>query len=231
MVPSCGCGSANIGIHYGAAFTGLTAVHTAEGTAGTVLAEVALPGPIRSQQAAYGIHPALLDACFQSLVAHPDVGRADSGGLLLPRGVRRLRAHQSTRNARFCLTRVTKVDAAGVKADLDVLDEHGTVLLTVQGLQLGTGVSESEQADRVLNKRLLTVEWQQQALPEVGHAEPVAWLLISTCDAADLLATTLTDALKTHDAKCTTIFWPSGADHPVGAAPLPLIWAPTNFTV
>ena len=210
----------NIGIHYGAAFMGLTAVHTAEGTAGTVLAEVALPAPIRSQQAAYGIHPALLDACFQSLVAHPDVGRADSGGLLLPLGVRRLRTHQSTRNARFCLTRVTKVDAAGVEADLDVLDEHGTVLLTVQGLQLGTGVSESEQADRVLNKRLLTVEWQQQALPEVGHAEPVAWLLISTCDAADLLATTLTDALKTHDAKCTTIFWPLGADHPVGAAAL-----------
>ncbi len=205
----------NIGIHYGAAFTGLTAVHTAEGPPGTVLAEVALPAPIRSQQAAYGIHPALLDACFQSLGVHPDVG-----GLLLPLGVRRLRAHQSTRNARYCLTRVTKVDAAGIEADLDVLDERGTVLLTVQGLQLGTGVSTSEQADRVLNKRLLTVEWQQQALPEVGHADPVTWLLISTCDAADLLATTLADALKRHDAKCTTIFWPLGAGHPVDAASL-----------
>ena len=38
---------------------------------GTVLAEVGPPGSIRSQQAAYAVHPALLDACFQSLTAHP----------------------------------------------------------------------------------------------------------------------------------------------------------------
>ena len=39
------------GIQYGPAFTGLAAAHTAEGTVSTVLAEVGLPGPIRSQQA------------------------------------------------------------------------------------------------------------------------------------------------------------------------------------
>jgi hypothetical protein len=31
---------------------------------------------------------------------------------------------------------VTRADAAGVDADLDVLDEHGTVLLAVRGLQM-----------------------------------------------------------------------------------------------
>ena len=61
------------GIQYGPAFTGLAAACTAEGTVGTVLAEVGLPGSIRSQQAAYGVHPALLDACFQSVAAHPGV--------------------------------------------------------------------------------------------------------------------------------------------------------------
>ena len=40
------------GIQYGPAFTGLAAAHTAEEAVGTVLAEVALPGSIRSQQAA-----------------------------------------------------------------------------------------------------------------------------------------------------------------------------------
>ena len=108
-------------------------------TVGTVLAEVALPGSIRSQQAAYGVHPALLDACFQSVAAHPDVQDVGNGGLLLPLGVRRLRAYGPTRNARYCYTRVTSADRAGVEADLDVLDEHGTVLLTVRGLRLGTG--------------------------------------------------------------------------------------------
>ena len=63
-----------VGIQYGAAFSGLAAVRTAEGLDGevtTVLAEVALPGAIRSQQSAYLSHPALLDACFQSVIVPP----------------------------------------------------------------------------------------------------------------------------------------------------------------
>ena len=61
------------GVQYGPAFSGLAAVHTGEGTTATVLVEVALPGQIRSQQDAYGVHPALLDACLQSVEAHSEV--------------------------------------------------------------------------------------------------------------------------------------------------------------
>ena len=63
--------------------------HSADKTVGTLLAEVRLPGPIRSQQTAYGVHPAFLDACFQSVAAHSDAQVAGSAGLLLPLGVRR----------------------------------------------------------------------------------------------------------------------------------------------
>ncbi len=113
--PSCGNRFDARGVQFGPAFTGLAAAHTAEGTAGTVLAEVGLPGSIRSQQAAYGVHPALLDACFQSVAAHPAVQGAGSGGLLLPLGVRRLRAYGPARNARYCYARVTRADAAAVR--------------------------------------------------------------------------------------------------------------------
>ena len=208
------------GVQFGPAFTGLAAARTAEGTVSTVLAEVGLPASIRSQQAAYGVHPALLDACFQSVAAHPAVEDAGNGGLLLPLGVRRLRAYGPARKARYCYARVTVATGTGTEADLDVLDEHGTVLLTLQGLQLGTGVSESGNRDRLLNKRLLTVEWQQQALPEMVRADAGKWLLINNSDAADLLVVKLTDALEKHGAKCTTIFWPIGTGHPVDAAPL-----------
>ena len=185
------------GMQYGPAFAGLAAARTARTkTVGTLLAEVGLPGPIRSQQNAYGVHPALLDACFQSVAAHPDAQAAASGGLLLPLGVRRLRAYAPARNARYCYTRVTSADGGRVEADLDVLDEHGTVLLAVRGLQIGTGASESGNRDRVLNERLLTIEWQQRTLPEADRADPGAWLLISTSATADVVATRLTDALK-----------------------------------
>ncbi|MGO9151586.1 sulfolipid-1 biosynthesis phthioceranic/hydroxyphthioceranic acid synthase [Mycobacterium sp.] len=200
-------------VQYGPAFGGLVAAYVSDGPDSTVLAEVALPGSIRSQQRAYGIHPALLDACFQSTGAHPAVQGAGSGGLLVPLGVRRLRAYASARTAHCCYTRVTQADAAGIEADLDVLDEQGTVLLEVRGLQISTGASMSGNQDRLMNERLLTIEWQQRTLPEADLSDAGRWLLISTSPTADVVATELTDALKLQGAECTAMCWPQHEDH------------------
>jgi len=203
------------GIRYGAAFTGLAAVHigedTGQDTAATVLAEVALPSQIRSQQGAYAVHPALLDACFQSVLAHPDIQAVGRDVLALPLGICRLRAYGAARHAHYCYTRVTKRDTTGIEADLDLLDEHGTVLLAVRGLRLGTGVTEHGRQDQVLGERLLTIEWQQRQLPDLPHECTGTWLLISTAD-ADRRATLLSDALKKHGGQCTVMCWPPYAD-------------------
>ncbi len=205
------------GIQYGPAFTGLAAAHTAEGTGTTVLAEIGLPSVIRTQQSSYGVHPALLDACFQSVAAHPSVANASYGGLLLPLGVRQLRAYGSVHTARYCYSRVTAATGGAVEADLDLLDKHGAVLLTVRGLQMGTGSAPGSERARVMSERLLTVEWQQRSLPDVATTEPGAWLLISTSDAADLLVAAFTDAMKLHDTECATMSWPQDAEHAAAA--------------
>ncbi len=53
---------------------------------------------------------------------------------------------------------------------------------------MGTGVSESGKRDRMLTERLLTIDWQQQELPEADAADAGSWLLITTPNADDLLA-------------------------------------------
>ncbi|OBB92750.1 type I polyketide synthase [Mycobacterium sp. 852002-30065_SCH5024008] len=198
------------GVRYGQAFSGLTALHIGAGATRTVLAEVALPGQIRSQQDAYGVHPALLDACFQSVAAHPELQSLGEDALALPLGLRRLRSYGPARGVRYCYTRVTKADASGVEADLEMLDENGVVLLAVQGLRLGAGAAENDHDERLLAKRLLTIEWRQRELPEAEHRNPGAWLVIGT--AADTVAP-LTEALKQLGAQCTTMCWPPHADH------------------
>jgi polyketide synthase 5 len=202
------------GMQYGPAFSGLGVVHTGEGD--TMLAEVALPRQIRSQQDAYGVHPALLDACFQSVEAHPHVQALGEGVLGLPLGVRRLRSYNAARNAHYCLTTVTKADVSGVEADIDVLDEHGTVMLTVAGLRLGAGDSEKGHRDRVLAERLLTIEWQPRELPETDEVDAGTWLLISTGN-ADQVATQLADTLKAVGAQYSSMCWPQHADHSLNA--------------
>ncbi len=199
------------GVQYGPAFTGLATVHTGEGQTDTVLAEVALPGHIRSQQHAYAVHPALLDACFQSVAAHPKVQALGGDVLALPLSIRRLRFFGAARNARYCYTRVTKADTSGVESDLDLLDEHGTVLLSVQGLRLGTAASESGHNERVLAQRLLTIKWSRRELPALEHADAGTWLLITTT--ADVVSSSLTDAMNGYGAQCITMCWPPNTDH------------------
>lgn len=198
------------GVQYGPAFAGLAAVLTGDGHTDTVLAEVALPRSIRSQQDAYGVHPALLDACFQSVAAHPDVQAMGEDVLGLPMGVRRLRAYDTTRNTHYCYTRLAGADATGIEVDIDVLDEHGAVLVEVRGLRLGTR-SEEARRDQVLADRLLSIEWQQRDLPEIEYTDASAWLLIDTVD--DGVAAALTHTLTQRDAQCTTLHWPLDADH------------------
>ena len=208
------------GLQYGPAFAGLAAVLIAENAGDTVLAEVGLPPSIRSQQTAYGVHPALLDACFQSVAAHPAIQAAGIGGLMLPLGVRSLRSHGAARDIRYSYSRVTRADATWVEADLELLDEHGAVVLVVEGLQIGSGSSESANRQRLLNERLLTIEWQQRELPETQLDEAGNWLLISTSAGADVVATSLTDALKLEGAQTTTMCWPQEADHAANAEQL-----------
>ncbi len=198
------------GVQYGPAFTGLVAAHVAEGSSLTVLIEIGLPSAIRTQQSSYNVHPALLDVCFQSVAAHPSFANADLGGLL-PVGVRQMRIHGPVSTARYCYAQVSSATKGAVEADLDILDKHGSVLLTVRGLQMGTGVSAGNERDRLMAERLLTVEWQQRELPETA-TETGPLLLVSTSDAAAPLATAITDAMKLRDEECTTLLWPHQAD-------------------
>ncbi|WP_445166398.1 sulfolipid-1 biosynthesis phthioceranic/hydroxyphthioceranic acid synthase [Mycolicibacterium sp. Dal123E01] len=206
------------GVQYGPAFAGLAATHT--GDDNTVLAEVALPRQIRMQQGSYGVHPALLAACFQALAANPQMQSVDHSVLGLPQGARRVRSFGPVRNAHYCYVRIVGVDAAGLDADLDVLDEDGAVLLRMQGLRCGPGVSDEAPRDRMLRDRLLTIDWLQRQLPEAPHVDAGSWLLISTTATADPLGTTLTESLKDQGAQCITVCWPPNADHIANAGHL-----------
>jgi polyketide synthase 5 len=201
------------GLQYGPAFHGLAAVLIADGSVDTVLAEVGLPTSIRSQQSSYHVHPALLDACFQSVAAHPAIQSAGIGGLMLPLGVRKLRTYGPAKDIRYAYSRLLRADGNSVEADLELLDEHGAVLLTVEGLQIGSGSSENANRQRVLNERLLTIEWQKRELPEPSRIDAGSWLLISTSAHADVVTNALTDALKVARAQTTTVCWPQQSDH------------------
>ncbi|QEN13261.1 sulfolipid-1 biosynthesis phthioceranic/hydroxyphthioceranic acid synthase [Mycolicibacterium sp. ELW1] len=194
------------GAQYGPAFSGLAAVHV-DGAAGSVLAAIALPTQIRSQRNVYDVHPALLDACFQSVEAIPQTSAFDVNAPVLPSGMRSLRSYGGLRNAQFCYTRLTNVDDTGFDADIDVLDGDGTVLLRVDGLHYGTADSGDTGNQRLLRERLLSIDWHRRELPEADHSQTGTWLLVSTGD-DDSAVSPLVNALKTNGAPPVTVHCP-----------------------
>ena len=83
------------------------------------------------------------------------------------------------------------------------------MLLAVEGLQLSAGVSEHEQANRLLNERLFTIEWEQRELPEISHIDAGSWLLLSD-SGTDPLTVHLGKALNSDGAQCITAPLPLG---------------------
>ena len=200
------------GVGLGPAFAGLLAAHTAD-DASTLVAEIALPKALRAQKGAYGVHPVLLDACFQAVAAHPAFTADGGGGLLVPLGLRRLRICDPTLNPRYCVVRLISQDQSAFEADLDVLDESGAPVLIMRGFRLGSGATAESEAQRVLAERLLTVEWRRTELPDVPDTDPGQWLLIATSDTEDPQTTGLIDGLKANGAQCDWLSWPEHADH------------------
>lgn len=211
------------GIQYGPAFQGAKgAFRAAAGPDGqTVLAEVALPSALRGGQDGFGVHPALLDACFQCVAALPAVAAAGEGGLLLPLEVRRIRLWSaSASGAAYCYVRLDSADGNRVIADLQLTDKYGAVLLSVDGLVMGTRTGDEENADQVLNERLLTIAWQRQDLPEPAAdraGEP--WLILASAESAPA-PDELVKALGELGGRCEVRPWPvSGARADLSGAP------------
>ncbi|MHA3024760.1 sulfolipid-1 biosynthesis phthioceranic/hydroxyphthioceranic acid synthase [Mycobacterium sp. BMJ-28] len=181
------------GLAIGPAYCGLTAVRTADGQ-DTVLADIAPPGQVRAQQSVFGVHPALLEACFQAVAGHPGFPAVP----VLPTGVKRLRAFGSARAARHCHAHITAVSADAIEADVEVLDPDGTVLIEVTGLRFAaTGRHRPDD-------RLLTVDWQHRPLPELPHTDPGGWLIIGH-PSRDPVAGELVEALESLGAHCTSM--------------------------
>jgi acyl transferase domain-containing protein/acyl carrier protein len=202
------------GVDFGPAFTSLIAVHTTADDP-TLLAEVRVPPGIRAQQTGYGIHPALLDACFQSVAAHPSAAGLIGGGLILALSVGRLRRFGACGDARYCHVTITssfKADAPAVEADIEVLDAHGGVLLEVTRLRMGSGATKGAERDRLLSERLLTVEWEQQEAPVAATRAAGNWLLITASESAvaDEFPALLAQELSAGGARCRTVHSGSG---------------------
>ncbi|WP_298242745.1 sulfolipid-1 biosynthesis phthioceranic/hydroxyphthioceranic acid synthase [uncultured Bradyrhizobium sp.] len=185
------------GIQYGPSFRALAAglAVSADGT--SLLADLRLPSSLRTGGRGYTVHPVLLDACFQSVGAFARVVSETNGRLLLPVSVRSLRLHCTDADAAHCITRLIAVDALHVEADIELLDASGRVLLSVDGLAMGSGAAEQHADAVACNTRLLDIGWQPWSVPPATvRPDDGACLLLDADDAGHRLMLDLEGSLR-----------------------------------
>jgi acyl transferase domain-containing protein len=148
------------GLDYGPRFQAIR--HLAAGSL-EAWSEVALDEQSMHDAAGYRLHPALLDACFQTIGAA--LPAHDSTDALLPVGLGRLRVFQPGVGRAFSHVRITSDPVAVpsvVTADIAILTEEGTPVAEIAGLQLRRVRREwlLKQLQPDLDEWLYRVDWR-----------------------------------------------------------------------
>jgi malonyl CoA-acyl carrier protein transacylase/NADP-dependent 3-hydroxy acid dehydrogenase YdfG/acyl carrier protein len=178
--------AADAGFAYGPVFQGLTSVWT---RGADVFAEVALPEQSHPDAAAFGLHPALLDAAVQSCAF---VGLGEDGTGRLPFSWTGVRLHA----AGAARLRVRLIAVGPDTVTMTVADPVGATVAIVDSLALRPLVAERlAAAGPARRDGLLALDW----VPLPGSADPVApdaaddWIVLGDDDLGLTEVTSLPD--------------------------------------
>ncbi|MBP2229003.1 acyl transferase domain-containing protein/acyl-CoA synthetase (AMP-forming)/AMP-acid ligase II/acyl carrier protein/aryl carrier-like protein [Azospirillum agricola] len=127
--------------------------------------------------AAYGLHPGLIDSCFGLMVAAVDLEVEDT---FIPSGIETLRFHRRPRGDSLWAwgTFARQADGGGVTGHIHLCEEDGTPVLEIAGL-----VGRLARRAQIIPDTpvpLYRVAWDAAPLPGAGTAPaPGAWVILA----------------------------------------------------
>jgi len=172
---------ADRGLAYGPFFQ---AVHSIRCGAGAVLAEIVL-GSTLGEDVSGLIHPAILDASFQALMAalDPKDRRVDPDAVFVPVSIDRIATTGPVPSRVWCFSRITQVSPKAIGGEILILDGDGRVLLEVEGFRAqGLPKADSAREADPAGKWLYSYEWEE-AEPHTSLEAPASsegeWMIVS----------------------------------------------------
>ncbi|WP_243793354.1 type I polyketide synthase [Saccharopolyspora gloriosae] len=161
------------GQHYGPAFQG---VRSARAAGGIAVTEVELPAEATDAER-FAAHPALVDACLQSLIA-AGIGpggeaAAGGGGIGVPVELRGVRVLRPVPDQVRCHARLLSGGAEPTGSVL-VTDVDGDPVLEIAEVR----VRGLQAPPRPLEEAFLELRWESAQLPPNSGVEPGSWLVL-----------------------------------------------------
>jgi acyl transferase domain-containing protein/NAD(P)-dependent dehydrogenase (short-subunit alcohol dehydrogenase family)/acyl carrier protein len=143
---------------------------------GQVLARLELDQQQSDELGAYRLHPALLDASFQSLLATADTsGGREIGGLYVPVSVRQIRYHEKLAEAAWCVGTLIEKSTTAIEGNLVLYGETGRVAAEIVGLQCSS-IAQGSKDHFELDSSMYTSRWDRTA-PVTAFADSGRWIV------------------------------------------------------
>lgn len=146
------------GFEYGPCFQGIARLWRG---AGEALAQIESGTPLAASQE-YQLHPTLLDACFQVLIAINPNAEADQGGVYLPVGIDRIRVYERPHTPLWCHARLVERNAQVLCGNIDLLDVDGNLVAEVRGFRAQALERVVGSAVDQIDSTLYELVWQPQ---------------------------------------------------------------------
>jgi len=170
------------GLAYGPSFQ---AIQSLAARTGEALGDVCLADELAETAGEYGLHPALLDACFQSLGG--GLPTADTTTVLLPVGIGGLRVYRRGERRVWSHARITSdvtTTTKVVTADITLLTPEGDVVAEVEGLKLRQVSREllMRQMQRDIDDWLYRIDWRpkdRSGAEKLAETEAANWLILA----------------------------------------------------
>ncbi len=155
------------GLNYGDAFTGIRDLWHGDGES---LADIALP--VSAPVDGFQVPPALLDACFQTLL---DTTALHPHDPYVPMAIKSVRMHRPLTSAAWAHA-VRSAEGDELVGDLFIYTAGGDLALEIRGLRL-TRLSAPD--DRGLEGLFYETSWQEVPLDDSTTALSVRWVIIN----------------------------------------------------
>ncbi len=133
------------GLFFGPAFRGVETVWRRDGES---LGQVKLPGQLVAGIEQFQFHPALLDACFQTLIFSAPAIHQGGNTHLLPARIDRVKFFARPGNLVYCHAKLVTSSSHSITWNFQILDPVGRILAEIEGFRVQsvhrTGSSRSD---------------------------------------------------------------------------------------
>jgi acyl transferase domain-containing protein len=152
------------GFEYGPCFQGIARLWKG---AGEALAEIRAPEQVAEDIDQYQLHPAILDACFQTLIAADlpaGAGSKADAGTYLPVGIRRIHYYgHISRAEMWARAHLVEYNDTLMEGDIRLFDNKGNPLLLIEGFRAQSLKTARSVVSKGLDAWLYHLEWQPKA--------------------------------------------------------------------